>query len=428
MRETVRATRDLTRLWRDQWRSQEQLERLQLRKLRRMLAYAYHQVPYYRRLFDEVGVRPEEVRSVADLRRIPTTSRRLLQRLPVSEIVARDVAPERCKQLTTAGSTGMPLTVYVRPEDDRFKDLVWARTSLADGRRPWDRTVYFKFQFPPPNWFERFGVWPRAMLSLLDPPQQRVESLRRIRARVLRGNAFELVRTAQAVLDAGATDIRPHAVFSMGSVLDEASRELLERAFGCEVFDCYGATEVGCIAWECRQHRGLHLNVDTTVVELLDGDRPAAPGVPARLVCTGLHGFAMPFIRYEIGDVGVLAEAPCPCGRGLPLLARLEGRADDFFLARDGGWISPSVVVNRVKRTPGVAQFRLTQRTPTRIEALILPGEGFGEESLAAFEATLRDILGSPLALDVSVVDELPVDPGRKIRSMICEVDREALA
>ena len=421
----IRPFIELLRLYRDQWRTPEALAAIQLRKLQRMLDHAYWHVPFYRRLFDEAGFDPAALRSLDDLRQIPATTRQTLQLMPAGEIMASGVDPTRCKQLTTAGSSGMPLTVYLRPEDDRFKDMVWARTSLACGKRLTDRTVYFKFQSAPPYWFERLGLWRRITLSVLDPLEERIEAMRRARIQIVRGNAFELLQVANAVLAMGVTDIRPRAVFSMGSLLDEHARTQIEKAFACDVYDCYGATELGCVAWECSEHRGLHINTDTTVVECLNGDQPAAPGQPGRIVCTALHSFAMPFIRYDIGDIGVLGDGPCLCGRGLPLMTRLEGRADDFFVASDGRSISPSVVVNRVKRTPGIGQFRLTQKSTARIDAQIVSAAGFSDASKDAFIATLTDIMGPGLEVHITVVDELPVDPGRKIRSMISEVQRE---
>jgi phenylacetate-CoA ligase len=418
----IRPFIELAGLHRNQWRTPEALATIQFGKLQRMLDYSYRQVPFYRRLFDEAGFNPAALQDPDDLRQIPVTTRQTLQLKPLAEILSSAVDPTCCKKLTTAGSTGMPLTVYISPEDDRFKDMVWARTSLACGKRLTDRTVYFKFQSGPPYWFERLGIWRRVILSVLDPPEERVEAMRRARTQIVRANAFELLGVANAILEMGVTDIRPRAVFSMGSLLDEDARTKIERAFACDVYDCYGATELGCVAWECPEHSGLHINIDTTVVECLDGDQPAAPGQPGRLVCTALHSFAMPFIRYDIGDIGVLSDEPCPCGRGLPLMAHLECRADDFFISSYGRSISPSGVVNRIKRTPGIGQFRLTQKSPARIDAQVVPATSFSDASKDALVATLTDIMGPGLQLHITLVDEMPIDPGRKIRSMISEI------
>jgi len=314
------------------------------------------------------------------------------------------------------------LTVYVRPEDNLMKDMFWARTSLECGKRLSDRTAYFKYQSAPPQWYERLGLWRRQTLSVLDPDEDRVKALQERRPEILRGNAFELLNTANAALRMGVSNIRPRAVFSMGSLLDDHAREQISAAFDCEVYDFYGATELGCIAWECPEHNGLHINVDNVVLECLDGDQPAEPGQAGRIVCTSLNFFAMPFIRYELGDIGVLGEEPCACGRSLPLLTRLDGRADDFFVRADGQRVSPSIIVNRVKRTPGIGQFRLVQQTPSLIEASVIAIDGYSAASSKAMTDTLKDIMGEQLEVQTQLVEALPSDPKRKIRSMICNV------
>ena len=201
-----------------------------------------------------------------------------MQAEPTAAVLAEGIDLARCKQLVTAGSSGMPLTVYMLPEDDDVKDMVWARTALANGKRLGDRTAYLKFQSAPPRWFERLGVWRRLTLSHLDLPETRLRAMQKAPVDILRGNAFELLNIAEAALELGIDTIRPRAIFSMGSLLDDDTRVRIMQAFGCEVFDCYGATELGCIAWECREHAGLHINTDTVVVEFLDGALPAAPG------------------------------------------------------------------------------------------------------------------------------------------------------
>lgn len=421
----IRSLATLLRLQRDQWRRPSELARIQARRLRRMVRHSYDQVPFYRRRLDEAGLDPARIKGLADLRNLPPVSRSELQDRSPYDLLASGVDPARCKQLTTAGSSGAPLTVVFSKTDDWFKDLVWARTSLANGRGIRDLTVYFKFQSAPPRGFERLGIWPRLTLSVLDPPEERIKAMRRADVKIVRANAFELVNMADVMLDSGVEDIRPKAVFSMGSLLDTNARERISRAFGCPVFDCYGATELGCIAWECSRHSGLHINMDTVGVEFLHGDEPARPGQLARLVCTSLFSLTMPFIRYDIGDIGVLDPAPCPCGRGLPLMSRLEGRADDFFIRTDGRWISPSEVVNRLKRLPGLARFRLVQKTPSLVDLWVVPTQGHSELSSEESVTILRDILGKHLQVRFHVVDQLPPDPGRKIRSMISEVPRE---
>ena len=416
---------DLYRLRRNQWLKLSELEKIQLRKLRRIIKHAYENVPYYRKLFDLAGIRPEDIKTARDLTKIPITTRLQLQQLPPEEIVAKGVDLNNCKKITTAGSSGIPLVVFLSDKDSNFYDMVWARASLANGKRLWDSTAYLKFHFPPKFCFERLGIWKKEIISVLDNPEKQIETLRRVRPDVIRGNAFGLVNLAKIIKQKGVGGVNPRLVFSMGSVLDHQSRELIESAFGAEVFDFYGTTEVGCIAWECSEKRGFHINIDTVVVELIKKARVAGPGEMGKIICTGLHSFTMPFIRYDTGDVGIANHEKCPCGRELPLLESIKGRADDFFISANGTLYSPSVIVNRIKLISGINQFRIIQRSLKDITAQVVPGKDFSQHTSKKIKETIGNIMGKDPSIEVEVLGVIPLDPSGKIRSLISKVKKE---
>jgi phenylacetate-CoA ligase len=161
------------------------------------------------------------------------------------------------------------------------------------------------------------------------------------------------------------------------------------------------------------------------IVEFIAQDRPASPGEMGRVVCTGLHAFAMPFIRYDLGDVALPDDRRCPCGRGLPMMRGIVGRADDFFVARDGSVRSPSLLVNNVKQIAGISRFHLTQRRDRRILARIVPGDGFDDEARAHLVSLVQEIMADGSEVDVKVVPEIPADPARKVRCLISRIPRD---
>lgn len=416
----------LHKLRRDQWLTAGQLREIQQRKLKAIIRHAYEKVTYYRRLFDSAGVRPEDINTGEDLSRIPITTRKQLQQVPVEEMVARDVDLNRCKEITTAGSSGIPLVVFLSQQDSDFYDLVWARACLENGQRLRDKIAAFKFHLPPHRrWFDQVGIWRKHVISLLEEPRKQVEALRSLKPDGIRGNTFQLVNIAKIIKEKGRGEICPRLVFGMGSLLDPHSRELINSAFQTKMFDYYGATEVGCIAWECTEHGGYHINSDTVVLEFVKGGRSAQPGERAKIICTGLHSHTMPFIRYEIGDIGVFSDEKCPCGRGLPLLKYIEGRADDFLCTSDGRPCSPSVIVNQMKLISGIAQFRITQESEQKVLVQLVKGEDFTAETVNRTEDLLKQMLGDGVDVKVEINDGLASDPGGKIRSIICKVPPE---
>jgi len=417
---------DLYKLRRQQWLETKELEEIQRKKLKAMINHAYRKVRYYRRLFDSARIRPEDIKTVDDLTRIPITRRQDLQQLPREDIVAKDVDLNLCKRLLTSGSSGKPLLVHLSKNDDDFYGMVWARTFLENGRKLWDRSADFKFHFPPKYWFERLGIWRKTIISVLDDPIKKIETLRQVKPDVIRGNPFELVNLARIVQQLGVDGISPRLVFTMGSLLDEQSRALIESALHTRVLDSYGAAELGCIAWECSAHRGYHINIDTVVVEFTNDDgEPVGKGERGKIVCTGLHSSAMPFIRYDLGDVGIASDEKCPCGRGLPLLKGLEGRADDFLVSADGTLHSPSVIVNQIKLIVGIRQFRIIQDSERKVTAQVVPDKGMSLETIEKIKYVMKKIMGDELDIRVEIVDAIPPDASGKIRSLISKVKKE---
>ncbi len=139
----------LQKLRRNQWLSPSQLEEIQGVKLRRMVRHAYDNVLYYRRLLDSVNVRPEEIRIAADLSRIPITTRKQIQQAPLEEVTAKGTNLKKCKNITTSGSSGLPLRVILNPADSAFHDMIWARAYLENGQKIGDKIASLKFAARP---------------------------------------------------------------------------------------------------------------------------------------------------------------------------------------------------------------------------------------------------------------------------------------
>jgi phenylacetate-CoA ligase len=414
----------LYQLRKNQWLDPNRLAEIQRRKLLTIIRHAYENVRYYRKLFDSAAVRPEDINSPADLTKIPITSRSDLQRQSLEEITAKGTDTAMCKKITTAGSSGAPLTVVMRKGDSHYYDMVWARVSLENGRKLRDRAAYFKFHHPARVWHEALGIWRREIISLLDSPATQVARLQLISPDILAGNPFELLNIARYITENNVKGISPRLVFARGSLLDALAREIIESAFHARVIDSYGATEVGCIAWECHERRGYHINTDSVILEAITEGRKARPEEAGRIVCTALHSFAMPFIRYDLGDIGTLTDEPCACGRGLPRLKSIDGRADDFFVLSDGTLCSPSVIVNQIKLIPGIAQFKIIQESRSDLTALLVPNEQYSPATREHIARTLRDIMGHDVHTTVQTLEAIPADPSRKIRSLVSKVKR----
>jgi len=409
----------LGRLLRDQWKSPDELAGIQNAKLRRLVCHAHDRVSVYRKLFDEAGVNPSDIRTVQDLPRIPIMSRKMLHESPFEERLARGVDPRRCRLSATSGTTGIPLTLHVTPDDATFKSLTWARAFLARGLQPRDRMMAFIGQESvkiAASWYERVGLWRRREVSTWAGPEAWVSEIRAWKPRALVGYVMTLKVLAEYLQREGIDDIRPPMVFHSSATLDEGSRRFLETALRTTIVDIYGSDEAGCIAWECGTCRGYHVASDVLIVELLKDGTQVSPGEEGEVIITNLHSYAMPFIRYTQGDVARMSREAPSCGRGLPLMERIEGRTDDFIVLRTGRAVSPHPVYHCVDHVSGISRWKAVQHSIDQLTVYI-ELERRNEDTIhAAVRRNLQHLLGHELEITIKTVDSLPVDPSAKFR------------
>ena len=413
--------------WR-QWQRPEAIRESQCRRLVKTISRAYAQVRYYRRLFDSAGIAPKDISTVEDLCCLPITERQTFQSTPLQEILASNAHVEKCIKRCTSGSTSQPLMIYRNRREDDLNDMSWAFAFLESGQRLFDRCADFHSNpkmHMYSRWFERIGIWRRATISAFAEPVEQMSLLKRIRPNIIRGNPDDLLKLVSTIHRKKIQGINPRLVFTMGGVLDKQFRLLIESVLGAEVFDFYGSAELGCIAWECSMHEGYHINTDSLVLEVVDAQgHRVRPGERGKIVCTGLIANTMPFIRYYTGDIGVLDDRRCPCGRGLPLLSRLEGRANDFFILPDGTEIAPTIILQYVKRIQGIRQFKIVQEDITQVMVEVVPDSKWAAESFETLRSVLELITHHCAIIKIALVDKIPQDPSGKFRSIVSNVKR----
>ena len=248
--------------------------------------------------------------------------------------------------------------------------------------------------------------------------------LERFEPKLLIGYVSTLVAFAHVVASAGAR-VRPDAIQASAETLTGPERALLEATFDCPVFDRYGSREVLNIAHECDGHRGLHVFTDLQIVEVLDGDRPASPGTPGRVLVTSLENYALPFIRYEIGDVAVPADHACPCGRPFPLLARVEGRVTDLIVSPSGRMLQDEFFTRIVYTHHGVRRFQVVQESRNRLTVAIVPAEPLEPGTCEAIEREILERGDPSFEVDFRLVPEIERSRSGKLRTTISNVSLE---
>jgi phenylacetate-CoA ligase len=402
--------------------SREHIRAFQDHHVRRLVTHAYENVPYYRRLFDQHGVKPGDIRGAADLPRIPITSKRALQSLPVEEIVARGIDPTRLVTHRTSGSSGEPFTIRRTWFEERLLGLLRLRATHDLGQRLTDRTAAVVLARPPHprdnqlplRIFQSLGLYRKLQIDCLLPSEDILRALRDFRPDVLSGFAGVLARLAQTVSGDDCSVIRPRFVAVGGEVLTPLMRRHITEAFAAPVFNLYASHEFNVIAWECRETGELHTSDDSVIVEVLKDGRLAAEGERGEVVGTNLHAWAMPFIRYRLDDIVVKGSETCRCGRPFSTIRTVQGRMIDYFLLPDGRALHPYEIVVPLIDISWIRQYQLVQEREDRVVLRVAPSFAPSSRQLASLEEAVSARLGQGVEFQVALVPEIQIEVNGK--------------
>jgi phenylacetate-CoA ligase len=214
-------------------------------------------------------------------------------------------------------------------------------------------------------------------------------------------------------------DLGVKVAFVTSERLYDEQRQQIEGAFGCPVANGYGGRDAGFIAHECPDG-GMHLMAEDIVVELIGADgRPVPVGQPGEIVVTNLSTNDFPFVRYRTGDVAVMDERSCPCGRGLPLLREIQGRTTDFVIAADGTVMHGLSLIYILRDLPGLKSFKVIQESLERTRVLLIPEAGFPADAPSRIVAGFKRRLGEGVQIDVDIVETIPPEKSGKFRYIV---------
>jgi phenylacetate-CoA ligase len=225
----------------------------------------------------------------------------------------------------------------------------------------------------------------------------------------------------------GINTVHFDAVFSTAEVLLPHYRTAIENQFQCKVSDGYGSYDGGGQASECEIHKGLHISVEKVIMEIVDENgRRLPPGKSGRIIVTDLHNYAMPFVRYEVGDTGVLSDKPCVCGRGLPNLETLEGRITDIIRLSNGTTIA-GLAIPHLFKDCHIKQYQLLQVASDEIVIKIVKGIGYSDWDSQYILNTLMHHAGKETKIGFEFYEELPVGPNGKYKFIMSNISNKEI-
>lgn len=413
-----------------QWFSSEQLEALQLGQLQRLFQHVHAHNPFYRQRLDHAGVDPGIPLTMEIFRQLPLLRREDIQSAGpalFSEQTPRDHG--RPLSGKTSGSSGRPIEFRSNDLCQLFWRAITLREHLWHGRHLQGKLAVIRARVESgerrgwgPATDEAFDTGASATLDIQVDVEQQARWLEAQDPDYLLSypsNLAALARLAQA----GRLRLgRLRQLRTLGEILDPQTRSLCQEAFGVPIADMYSASEAGYIALQCPHHAHYHVQSETMLVEVLDADgHPCGPGEVGEVVLTVLHNFAMPFIRYAIGDYAEVGEA-CPCGRGLPVLRRVIGRVRNMMCFPDGRRHWPVLDYRAYGQVMPISQLRLIQRAPDRIDVeLVTPQRPDSQQESRLAEAIQRS-LGFPFKLTFHYLESIPRSAGGKFEDFISDL------
>lgn len=402
-----------------QWQSPEKIKEFQMRKLKEIIEVAYQKVPYYKRLFSEYGLTPNDFHAFDDLKKLPTLTKEIIQ-CNFSDLLNEDINKMNVIKSSSSGTTGQKLEFYLPKELAynvnfsllyRFYD--WAGVKLRDKRITIGGRLFTK---KAPYW-----VYNKAENQLLlsihhlgkETVDGYIEKIRKFSPVFIQGHPTGIFFISQRMVEVG-TSIDVKAVFTTGETLDESQRKMIMKAFNTEVFDSYGLSECVVAAFECERHNGFHEGSELGIMEF----EKTNSGL-YKVIGTSLWNDAMPFIRYEIEDLVELSSTEkCTCGRGLPLkIKKASGRIDDVVFSPDDNIILPVSVRMRIKPLLKPFENYQLQQLDKKEYALLIKGT-LNEMRRNKFLETLREILGDSAQIKIKEINKI-MTAGGKIKNIV---------
>src|SRR3569832_395158 len=407
-----------------QWWPRERLDALRLERLRGLLGHAYRYVPYYKDVLDRAGLVGGAVTSLDDLQRLPllTKSRIRTHSERLTSTQARQLA-----RFNTGGSSGEPLVFWLGKERvshdvaAMWRATRWWDVDIGDPEVVvWGSPIELGAQDRLRR--VRDALFRTSLLPAFDMSVHRldeyVDRLRAVRPRMIFGYPSSIAVIVEHARRGGKRldDLGTKVVFVTSERLYDHQRSAIESGFACPVANGYGGRDAGFIAHQCPAG-GMHITAEDIIVEIIDAaGRPAPPGLEGEVVITHLATRDFPFIRYCTGDVAVLDDQSCFCGRGLPLLKEIQGRTTDFVVAADGTLMHGLSLIYVIRDVIGVENFKIEQLSLQETVVKLVVNEQFKDESMNLIERGLKKRLGANVNIKLERVAEIPREASGKYR------------
>jgi phenylacetate-CoA ligase len=412
----------------------DNIHEIQMEKIKRLVAHAYQNSPFYTSRFDDAGVRVSDIKTPEDLKKIPPLTREDLN-CHLDSLTARNIPREDLHVDSTGGSTGLA-TKFIRNNGCiGIKKASEYRFNNWTGWKPGEKVLYY---WPALSDFARveplFSVWKKKYITrqlllysgrlnerILGEHLAIVESFRPHLMRVF-PNSLQIF--AEYLLKMHKSLEIPRGIICVGEPLNDYQRKIFEQAFSTSVFNCYVSRECGNIACECEFHNGLHIAEELLFLEISNKDDKGYGDI----LITDLENFGMPLIRYKIQDASRWVQGDCPCGRKLMRIDVSAARETDFLVSPDdGSLVSGATLIHYVlAEGPKIGRIQIVQDEKDHLLVRMAgEEERNNEEGIVHIRKMIETIFRGKMKVDLEFVDHIPFMPSGKYRFIDRKIPKE---
>lgn len=417
----------------NEYKSRDFLQDYQEDRLRKIIHYSYEKIPYYHRLFKSIDLKPEQIKSVEDLEKIPILTKEHIFS-HYNEFMPIDLESNEWVRGTTGGSTGEPLQYRMTKKDAimglaiMYANWDWAGYKLGDKIAVIaGSSIFPNTGFKMVNSIKAFMLNEKRYSSFdlsHEFMDRMVTQLNKFKPDFIRGYVSSICLFADHIKERKIKiNFQPKAVFTTAEVLFEHQRNIIEEVFGCKAFDQYGLNDGGVTAYECGMHNGMHIDMLRSIMEIVDDNgHGVEQGKEGHILATSLHNYAFPFIRYNTQDMGIPSDKVCTCGRKTPMLSKVRGRMFDFVLPPNGKLIHGEFFAHIFWEIEWAKQFQVVQKEKNKLIIRIVPKikDGIKDEYLEKMKKIIYNRTG-PMEIEFEIVDKIEPSPSGKWRFIIRE-------